>query len=148
MQPSQRQRYMLDMFPCILQVPSFEELRDMLGEDADEILWALQYGEEPLEPDCVDVCYDGLIQRMMNDFRTDPFGDQLDVSLNLADGTSIVLSEQERIYANVWTNPASTHTEYHETGLWEFQCVLSEPLNLADIVSITICGDNYEFSAK
>lgn len=91
------------------------------------------------DPDTTDKFLTQLDELMNN-----PDSVMANAELNLADGTSLRLAEQERIYAAVWALDSRTDLETDE---WNFDCQLVKALNLSEIVSITIGGETYPLTA-
>ena len=68
--------------------------------------------------------------------------------LNLKDGTQLVLAEQERELAGVWSIADSHLDDPMQTGQWTFNCVLTNALDLSEIRSVTLGGETYPLTAE
>lgn len=131
-----------------LERPSLQEACNTLGEDAwfligdaYENYYRGQQGLEPetefTEPDA-DVYYRRSWNMSLSQFLSD-------ATLTLQDGTTLVISQQESPYAD-WVPMEIDHDiGYDETtaNTFYYQYVLSTPLDLSQIKSITIGSTEY-----
>lgn len=131
-----------------LEQPSFQEACNTLGEDA----WFLigdayenyYRGQQGLEPETefteldAGTYYSGSWDRTLDQVLSD-------ATLTLQDGTTLVISQQESLYSGWcpmengngnWDDETTANTFY-------YQYVLSTPLDLNQIKSITIGGTEY-----
>ena len=140
-----------------VKTPTYDETMAMLGEDAREKLETTVFGA-PVEgaPDATHA-YIALIDMMINPYEqmtVDPDSPKSPhyimegAALNLKDGTQLVLAEQEREFAGVWSFAESHLDDPMQTGQWAFNCVLTNALDLGEIESITVGGETYPLTAQ
>lgn len=140
-----------------VKTPSYDETLALLGDDGWERLEMLVFGERVEgAPDAV-YAYHSLISMMMNPYEhmtADPDSPQSPhyilegAALNLADGTSLVLAEQERELAGLWAFADDSYGYGANTGEWTFNCVLTNALDLGEIESITLGGETYPLTSE
>ncbi len=135
-----------------VKTPSYDETLALLGDDAWEKLETTVYGERVDNAPDASYAYLSLISMMMNPYEqmtVDPDSPKSPhyilegAALNLTDGTSIVLAEQERELAGVWSFADSNTDDPMKTGQWTFNCVLTNALDLSQIESFTLDGETY-----
>lgn len=135
-----------------VKTPTYEDTMALLGDDAREKLETTVFGE-PIEgaPDATHA-YIALIDMMINPYEqmtVDPDSPKSPhyimegAALNLKDGTTLVLADQEREFAGVWSFDDSYLDDPMQTGQWAFHCVLTNALDLGEIESITLGGETY-----
>ncbi len=135
-----------------VKTPTYDETMALLGVDAWEKLEMTVFGERvDGAPDAV-YAYHSLMSMMMNPYEhmtaapdspQSPHYIMEGAALNLTDGTSLVLAEQERIRAGVWAFANDSYNDAVNTGEWIFHCAMSDAMDLTEIESFTLGGVTY-----
>lgn len=137
-----------------LKTKPMEQFYADLGDDAYTIVGNAIF-REPIDPDLnimVSDAYFLIIERMFDDMQEAPGNTPsqgsmvADATLNFADGSSILISEQESLYAG-WHSESNLN-ETIETGEILYQYTFSTPLVLTEVESITILGETYLLTGK
>ena len=135
-----------------VKMPSYDETLAMLGDNAWEKLEMIVFGERIDGAPDAEYAYHALIDMMMNPYdrmTADPDSPQSPhyilegAALNLKDGTTLVLAEQERELAGLWAFDNGTNETPMETGEWTFNCVLKNVLDLNEVESYSLDGETY-----
>ena len=140
-----------------VKTPTYDETMAMLGDNAREKLETTVFGERvDSAPDAAHA-YIALIDMMINPYEqmtADPDSPRSPhyilegAALDLEDGTQLVLAEQERELAGVWSIADSHLDDPMQTGQWTFNCVLTNALDLSEIKSVTLGGETYPLTEK
>ena len=140
-----------------VKTPTYDETMAMLGDNAREKLETTVFGERvDSAPDAAHA-YIALIDMMINPYEqmtADPDSPRSPhyilegAALDLEDGTQLVLAEQERELAGVWSIADSHLDDPMQTGQWTFNCVLTNALDLSEIKSVTLGGETYPLTAE
>ena len=140
-----------------VKTPSYDETLALLGDDAWEKLETTVYGERVESALDATYAYHGLLSMMMNPYEqmtVDPDSPRSPhyimegAALNLKDGTTLVLAEQERELAGLWSFADIDLDDPTKTGQWTFNCVLTNALDLGEIESVTLGGETYPLTAE
>ena len=140
-----------------VKTPSYDETLALLGEDAWGKLEMTVYGERIENALDATYAYHGLLSMMMNPYEqmtADPDSPKSPhyimegAALNLKDGTQLVLADQERELAGLWSFADSNLDDPTKTGQWAFNCVLTNALDLTEIESISFGGETYPLTAE
>ena len=140
-----------------VKTPSYDETLAMLGDDAWEKLEMTAFGERVDGAKDATHAYIALIDMMINPYEQmtiDPASPRSPhyimegAALNLRDGTTLVLADQERELAGIWSFAESYSDDSMKTGQWTFNCVLKNALDLNEIESVTLGGETYPLTAE
>ena len=124
---------------CLEAAPCAEFCEE-LGPDAWTILeQAADAGVSIVDQTDAEFCYAGLIKSLVNEAAAD-------LTLELADGTCLVLDRLPRLTEDLWVWPDSlAWAEASRTGRFAFQCRLAGPLDLDQIRAVTIGSETHPF---
>ena len=140
-----------------VKTPTYEETLAMLGDDAWEKLEMTAFGERVEGAPDAEYAYLSLVDMMVNPYEhmtADPGSPQSPryilegAALNLADGTTLVLADQGRVFASVWAFADDSYGYGGDTGEWTFHCALSGAMDLTEVESFTLDGETYPLLAE
>ena len=140
-----------------VKTPTYDETLAMLGDDAWERLEMTVFGERVEGAPNAEYAYHALVDMMVNPYAhmtADPDSPQSPgyilegAALNLADGTTLVLADQERVFAGVWAFADDSNGAGANTGEWTFHCALSSAMDLSEVESFTLGGETYPLLAE